>query len=231
MTKASDYAELVQDRRACRRCPELANAADVNGGDLDWDEIGGWSQWQGNLDASLMVVGQDWGGIAYFRKNKRGEAKNNPTNVAVAKLAGFAGVSIDELGSQQGRGTAFFTNAILCLKDGSLSADVQGSWFNNCSSFLRRQIELVRPEVVVGLGEHAYRSILGCLGMTPGPDFRSEVEAKDGRMLPNGVRVFAVYHCGAIVRNTGTRTEEQQQEDWRRIRPHLSRGNSTTGSS
>jgi uracil-DNA glycosylase family 4 len=230
MTKASDYAELVRQRKTCRRCcPGLANAADIDKGARDWKEIGGWSQWQGNLGASFMVVGQDWAGIPYFLKHKGRDDPRNATNRAIVELAREAGVSIDELGLSQGQGTAFFTNAILCLKNGQLSAAVKRRWFDNCSSFLRRQIEIVRPEVVVGLGVHAYRSILGCFGMTPGPVFRSEVERKDGRMLPNGVRVFAVYHCSPLVWNTGTRTLDEQKKDWRRMGPHFSAPNSTTG--
>jgi DNA polymerase len=27
--------------------------------------IGPWTQWQGNLNAELMIVGQDWGGTEY----------------------------------------------------------------------------------------------------------------------------------------------------------------------
>jgi len=227
MTKASDYAELVRDRNVCHRCPELANPADVDGGRFDSDQIGAWSLWQGNLDASLMVVGQDWGGIAYLRKNRGGEAPSNPTNRALVELIGIAGVPIDEPGLHQGRHAAFFTNAVLCLKGGALQATVQQTWFQNCAPFLRRQIDIVRPEVVVGLGERAYRSILACFGMASG-SFRSEVEAKDGRILPDGTCAFAVYHCGARIRNTHRKMGEQR-EDWRRIRSHIRGGRLTRG--
>ena len=33
-------------------------------------QIGPWSLWQGNLDAEIMVIGQDWGDKNYFTKNK-----------------------------------------------------------------------------------------------------------------------------------------------------------------
>jgi uracil-DNA glycosylase len=39
---------------------------------------------------------------------------------------------------------------------------------------------------------------------------------REGRVLPNGTRVFAVYHCAARVRKH--RPMEKQREDWERIR-------------
>src|SRR5437016_6304074 len=50
--------------------------------------------------------------------------------------------------------------------------------------------------------------------------FRSEVEESCGRVLPNDSRAFAVYHCGARIRNTH-RPMAEQREDWKRLRPFL----------
>lgn len=221
MTKLADYAQLVTARKACHLCSGLTNPADVGGGRFDSGHIGAWSLWQGNLDASLMVVGQDWGDTTYFVRHGGHEGPRNPTNLALIELVGTAGISIGNPGSVVGRDIAFFTNAILCLKgsDSGLQGKVQPSWFDNCSQFLRRQIEIVRPAVVVGLGERAYRTILRSFEMTCGP-FRSEVEAPSGRVLPTGSRAFAVYHCGARIQNTH-RPMAAQREDWKRLRPLL----------
>ncbi len=221
MNKATQYAELVAHRKACHRCDGLTNPADVDGGKLDSKHVGPWCLWQGNLDASLMVVGQDWGDTGYFERWKGEDDPRNPTNLALVELLGVAGVSIGEPGSPDGRDVAFFTNAILCLKDsrGGLQGAVARAWFDNCAQYLRRQIEIVGPAVVVGLGERAYRRIAAGFGIEA-LGFRSEVELKEGRELPTGARVFAVYHCGARIRNTH-RKMEQQREDWRRIRPFL----------
>jgi DNA polymerase len=177
--------------------------------------------WQGNLGAQIMVVGQDWGNTTYFVQRKGREGPRNPTNLALVELLGLAGVSVGEPGSEVGRDIAFFTNAILCLKgaDGGLQGQVQTSWFDNCAPFLRRQIEIVHPTVVVGLGERAYRTILGGFDVECG-SFRAEVEAQSGTVLPNGSRAFAVYHCGARIRNTH-RPMAAQREDWKRLRPFL----------
>ncbi|MCX5863851.1 MAG: uracil-DNA glycosylase family protein [Deltaproteobacteria bacterium] len=221
MKRTAPYAQVVADRKACHLCCGLTNPADVNGGRFDSEHIGAWSLWQGNLDASLMVVGQDWGDTSYFVRREGREGPRNPTNLALVELVGIAGILIGEPGSKFGRDVAFFTNAILCLKDaqGGLQGKVSASWFVNCANFLRRQIEIVHPKVVVGLGERAYRTILRGFAMECGP-FRSEVEAVGGRILPNGSRAFAVYHCGARIRNTH-RPLAVQREDWKRLRPFV----------
>ena len=53
-------------------------------GRSDSNNIGPWTGWQGNLHSDLMVVGQDWGGAAYFAKHKGIEDDDNPTNIAYA---------------------------------------------------------------------------------------------------------------------------------------------------
>lgn len=222
MNKLQEYAELVAARKACHRCRELTNPADIDGGRLDSNDIGAWARWQGNLDAALVVVGQDWGDTAYFVRHGGQEGPRNPTNLALVELLRVAGVPIGDPASSEGRDVAFFTNAILCLKDarGGLQGEVQKSWFGNCTWFLRRQIEIIGPQVVVGLGQHAYQAILGAFGVKSGT-FRAEVENLDGRILPNGTRVFAMYHCGARIRNTH-RPMERQRADWERIRHFIS---------
>jgi DNA polymerase len=221
MMKAITYAQLVADRKACHLCPGLRNPGDVEGGRFDSEHVGAWSLWQGNLDASLMVVGQDWGDTSYFVEGEGGEGPRNPTNLALVELVGIAGILIGRPGSESGRDVAFFTNAILCLKDaqGGLQGKVKQSWFANCANFLRRQIKIIHPLVVVGLGERAYRTILRGFAMEC-DSFRSEVDAADGRLLPNGSRAFAVYHCGARIRNTH-RPMAVQREDWKRLRQFL----------
>jgi len=221
MADTADYTALVRNRKSCHECLGLTNPADVGGGSFDSDQIGPWSLWQGNLNAALMVVGQDWGDTDSFRRQAGREGLSSPTNRALVELVGIAGVSIGDPGSPVGRDVTFFTNAILCLKgpEGGLQGKVMRPWFKNCARFLRRQIEIIGPKVVVGLGEHAYRTILGGFNLTGGR-FLSAVEANGGTLLPNGTRAFAVYHCGVRIQNTHRKMDIQRQ-DWARIRPFL----------
>jgi len=221
MPKADDYANLVLTRKACHACTGLTNPHDVEDGRYDSDHAGPWSRWQGNLDAQLMVVGQDWGTPLDFVRQDGHEGPHSPTNLALVELVATAGIRIGAPGLASGRNITFFTNAILCLKssEGGLQGRVQPAWFVNCATFLRRQIEIVSPRVVVGLGERAYRTVLRSFGILPGA-FRAEVERANGRSLPNGSRPFAVYHCGAWIQHTH-RPLDLQKLDWMRLRPYL----------
>jgi|SRR6516225_1079702 DNA polymerase len=66
------YRKLVQQRKACRACVSLSltNPSVCQGGIYDTEQIGPWSQRQGNLNARLMVIGQDWGDSTYFGEHE-----------------------------------------------------------------------------------------------------------------------------------------------------------------
>src|SRR4051794_21164295 len=88
------YRELVAARKACRACSGLTNPAACGGGTHDSDHIGPWSLWQGNLDAELMIIGQDWGDENYFLDNAGRESRRNPTNECLRRLLGGIGIEI-----------------------------------------------------------------------------------------------------------------------------------------
>jgi DNA polymerase len=117
---------------------------------------------------------------------------------------------------------AFFTNSILCLKEGGLQGTVRAEWFKNCSQFLRRQVEIVDPKVIVTLGEKAFRALLDAFGVKAS-GFKDAVESSSSICLPNGSRVVPVYHCGARILNTH-RPFEQQLADWKRVAKALAPG-------
>jgi len=216
MNKRAAYADLVQARKACAVCgAALTNPAQYCGGAHDCDEIGTWSRWRGDLDAAVMVVGQDWGDVGYFERNRGLDDPVNPTNVALVALMREAGI---DLGAATG---VFLTNAILCLKGGNMQATVTREWFEACGPrFLRPLIELVQPRVLVTLGAHAYASVARLYGLER-RRFRAAVETPAGIELPPaGPRLFPMYHCGRRILNTH-RGMDAQRTDWRRVGVHL----------
>lgn len=119
------------------------------------------------MSTPLMVVGQDWGDTRYFAKEKGHEGPGNRTNDSLITLLKSIGIEIaSPAPTDSGGGAVFFTNAILCLKQGGLQARVDPGWFENCGAgFLKPTIELVRPEVLVSLGERAYRAVAALYGL------------------------------------------------------------------
>jgi DNA polymerase len=214
---SAQYATLVRARKSCHACDGLVNPASYDGGILDSDQIGPWSLWQGNLNAGLVIVGQDWGDTRYFSDNGGRETPRNPTNKMLRSLLGSIGINIAEpTAADAGGGTVFLTNAILCLKNGGMQAKVRSEWFTNCGArFLRPTIDLIAPKVVVTLGEWAYSTVTAAYGL-PRVAFRQAVEQAEGFYLTQGARYFPMYHCGARILNSH-RPLEQQLRDWARV--------------
>src|SRR5204863_3306510 len=122
------------------------------------------SQWQGNLDAALMVVAQDFGDVRWFLEADGYPTSISTTNTTLVRLLSSAGLNIDLANRTNGKGLLFFTNAVLCMKQGGArgsQAPVKSEWLRNCGTrFLRPTIELVQPKVVVCLGAKAYGAVM-----------------------------------------------------------------------
>lgn len=217
MDKQLRYEELVTNRKACRLCDPLGltNPSACRDGAYDASgHIGPWTQWQGNLDSDLMVIAQDWGGVEYFIEHKGLEEDINTTNRKICDLLSSIGISI-LLPRQSKNSSLFFTNSVLCLRPGRLTGPTNPRWFTNCStSFLRPQVELVNPKVVVTLGHMAYRALLKAYSLRPKPRMREAVQ--EIVRLPGGNLLVPVFHPG----NNGTRSRsfENQKADWQRVR-------------
>ena len=222
-TKQQRYDALVEKRKACRLCVGLSNPAEAKLRRFDSDQIGPWSRLHGDLNFQLLIVGQDWGGVKYYNDNKGLDKLDNPTNPTMCnleKLLNHIGIHVSVTTYANHGRRVFLTNAVLCLKDGGLQAKIEPEWVRNCgSNFLRQQIEIVQPKVVVGLGAFAFHSVLRAFGHQI-VELRDAIKDMQGCEIFDGVRLFAAYHCGkgTINRNRGLK---QQSKDWERIQRYL----------
>lgn len=223
--KSISYAKFVYARKVCKACHNIMNPSEVysNGICLDSGEIGPWSQWQNSLDAKILLVGQDWGDLKGFIQQGGRETENSETNRNLIKLFSSIGINIKGPTSDGEHKDLFFTNAVLCLKDGGAQAETDKSWFRNCGKlFLRPLIELIEPEVVIALGEKAYRATIEAY-YRPIPRYSkySEVVDRLGEIQLNSKsRLFAVYHPSRRIINT-YRPMDMQIKDWIKIKRYL----------
>ena len=219
MTKTLQYQTIVQNRKQCRACVGLTNPSDPNLSHFDSNDIGPWSRLYGDLDADLMIVGQDWGDVRYFLTNQGLDNLANPTMRTLEKLLRSVGMDVSLREYRAEAKGLFLTNAILCLKEGGLQAKVHSSWVTNCATlFLKQQIEIVRPRVIVSLGQQAYHSI--CLAFRiRSKTLRTAVE-DPSTPIQTGSVLVPVYHCGTRVLNTH-RPLKTQFTDWLRVREAL----------
>ena len=223
MDKPAAYAALVTSRKQCRACEQampvgagLVNPAHYLDGVHDCDHIGAWSRWQGNLDAEVLVVGQDWGDVGFFERHKGADSVSTPTDGMLVKLLGAVDVTISLERNDGANGSIFLTNAILCLKRGGMAARVRSDWFDTCGPrYLKPLIEIVQPRIVVTLGAWAYQSVCHLWSLKQLP-LRDAVDDPQGFHLSSQTVLFPRYHCGRRILNT-VRKLEQQHADWERI--------------
>jgi uracil-DNA glycosylase len=212
-----EYSGLVAQRKRCRLCPKLQNPAAILGGTLDSDELGPYSRWQGSLDAELLVVAQDFADAATFVRLDGWPGDRVSTNLALTELLNEAGFPAQPPRREKSDDVVFLTNAVLCMKQGPMSASVPRVYFETCGRhFLRPTIELIQPRAVVALGSGALDALRAAYGVPDRAPLRDLVERSPAARLSAITVLFAMFHPSPTVRNT-VRSLETQREDWRRL--------------
>jgi uracil-DNA glycosylase family 4 len=134
----------------------------------------------GNADADLMFIGE---GPGYY-EDKQGEP-----------FVGAAGQLLNRMLEEIGvrRADVRITNVILCRPPGN--RDPMPDEVETCTPWLREQIELVDPRVIVTLGNFATRFML---------DRPVSISRVRGQRFPlEGRIVIPTFHPAAILRGGG----------------------------
>jgi DNA polymerase len=211
------YAVLVAARKACRICVEaspgrLRSCAEF---DCDPDVVSLWELWLGHQQPKLLVVGQDFGNIDYFVKNRGRDAPHNKTNDNLHKLLGAAGIAAGPPPQRDPHTRVFLTNSILCLKEGPMNRPIRSSWVDACTErHLRPLLARLAPPVVVGMGGCGWRAVRQVFGLRQAP-LPISVAAGSVWVAAARTRVFAVGHCGPL--GLINRPWPRQLADWRAI--------------
>jgi|GEM_PF-898035 len=254
MNKHEKYIKLVEDVRHCTLCDQYP----VNGKngqitlthDTGRRHINLWAEWQGSLDAEILMIGQDWGYIEGERMGLAGEdytrklekyiddgniycefdGGNTATDFRTIYLFEQA-LGID---ARNRNDKLFFTNSIQCYKTGGLSEDTSPKWFKLCNeNYVKRLIAIIQPKVIITVGKSALLGLQQCGEFT---DLKGNSLAKDyfkafKDVIDNGavylsisdikpILVCPVSHTGKQATNL-FRNEEKQLEDWRKIKAFL----------
>lgn len=134
----------------------------------------------GNPDANLMFIGE---GPGYY-EDKQGEP-----------FVGAAGQLLNQMLEEVGvrRADVYITNVILCRPPGN--RDPMPDEVETCTPWLREQIALIDPRVIVTLGNFATRFML---------DKPVSISRVRGQRFPLGGRtVIPTFHPAAILRGGG----------------------------
>ena len=218
MDKQRKYHELVQKRKAANFPTGLQNPSQIADGQFDCDQLGPWSLWQGNLDAVLLVIGQDWGDENYFVRNRGRDMDDNATNRGLRTLLSSIGFD-PGLPSAPVAQPLFFTNAVLGIKASGMSAELKHDWLRHSSlNFTAPLIEIIRPRLVVTLGISAFKAMRLIFSALPYLPLNALLKCPPFHLTDNRM-LFAVAHCGGL--GLASRAIGEQLEDWKKIMPYL----------
>jgi uracil-DNA glycosylase len=163
----------------------------------------------------LLIVGQDFGDVNYFRINKGHDEEGNETNINLLRLLRHIGLTPETPPQPDQETRVFLTNSILCLKEPPMNSRVLGSWIRSCAiEHLRPLVCQLRPPIVVAMGASAWMAVRYALSLNQVPLTLSE-SAGGKYYTSTGMQVFAVGHCSAL--GQANRPWTVQLEDWSRI--------------
>ena len=212
-----EYGALVAARKACRICVERSPGKIRSCAEFDFDPeiVSHWELWLGHKRPKLLAVGQDFGNIGYFVRNRGHDEPNNKTNDNLRKLLVEAGFNVTEPPQLDRTAPVFLTNSILCVKEGAMNAAIRSSWVSTCAEqHLRPLVRYLKPPVVVGMGNCGWRAVRQVFALAEAPE-RISNAAGSSWIAADQTRVFAVGHPGPL--GIINRRWPQQLADWRRI--------------
>lgn len=167
----TDWTQLEQACLKCMRCPLCETRTNVVFG-------------VGNRDTDIMFIGEGPG--------EQEDLKGEP-------FVGPAGLLLDDMLSiiDLDRNNIYIANIVKCRPP--RNRDPQEGEQNACVPFLLRQIELIRPKIIVCLGRIAAQRIIR-------PDFR--ITREHGTWSEReGVLYTAIYHPSALLRDVSKRPD------------------------
>lgn len=174
----SDKARLLAELREyigdCRRCKLCGTRNNIVFG-------------EGNSDARVMFIG---------------EGPGREEDLQARPFVGRAGqllTAIIEKGMNIARNDTYIANVVKCRPTIDLKFErdrpPEPDERDACGPFLLRQIDIIRPEVIITLGNPSTRFLLG---------IRQGITSIRGKWFSyNGISVMPTYHPSYILRNGG----------------------------
>ena len=218
-TRAAAYRQLVAWRKAHRFPRGLLNPAEIQGGRFDSGHLGPWTNWQNNLWAEVVIIGQDWGNEALFVKGRGRPDAHDQTSLNLMEMVKQAGWDLGTPSAPKPQ-PFFLTNAVLGIRASDCGAKAPlKAWIDDSVPFLLRLLDIIRPRAVVSLGGAAQRACHWAWsgqsldGGCPHPPSLHQAHASSPLLKPGMPAWFAFYHCSPL--GLSNRSLGHQVEDWR----------------
>jgi len=179
MGKEGLMRKLEERIRNCQKCPLAQFRTNAVPG-------------AGSYDAKVMFVGEAPG----YWEDQKG-----------LPFVGRAGKVLDELfaGIGLSRDEVYITNIVKCRPPEN--RDPTEEEIRACAPYLDRQIDIIRPKVIVPLGRHSMRYILEKFGFKPEPISKIHGKTFEARTLFGKITIMPTYHPAAALYRPPIREE------------------------
>ena len=178
-----DWNELKSACESCKKCALWETRTNVVFG-------------VGNENSEVLFIGEGPG--------EQEDLKGEP-------FVGRAGKLLDDMLAMIGlrRQQIYITNSVKCRPP--QNRDPLNTEKDACSGYLRRQLELMQPKILVCLGRISAAEIIK-------PDFR--ITQEHGQFFEkDGMQMMALYHPAALLRDPGKKPETF--EDLKRLQARI----------
>ena len=171
--KSDEFNNLINDLSKCRKCTnfECSKKCLINIFE-DYDFCTSipsiWTDWLNRLDSDIMIIGQDWGPFCDMKKyhDMLNSDKSNWNEIIELEKSNTKKMLEKYISESSKRkyslNDMYITNAIMCGRSGENyrgdNIDLIKSTLN-CSEFLLRQIDIVKPKVILTLGYYPLISL------------------------------------------------------------------------
>jgi restriction system protein len=182
-----------------------------------------------NLDATVMVMAQDWTSDQNMRKDSTlAQLKQQYSNLWYTPGLPTNRRLDDLLRNQlrQNPAKVFFTNLFPYIKPGNMSAGIPVGLIRTMANlYAKPQVEIVQPKIVVCLGLATYNGLRHAYGMPELGSTKDAIDEKDGGFFTAGeTQVWCQAHPGSWGWNNRNKDnpvdangDRQVHRDWARM--------------
>lgn len=224
------FDNLISDMSKCEKCISMHSKNNIDCSLINIyknekfaKEIPSiWTDWYNRLNSKIMIIGQDWGPFEDMKKLNEEYLKNPTKENWIKLMEDEKSLTKKQLtkylvessnGKINSINDIYITNAIMCARHGN---NYRGKNISlkcstiNCKEFLLKQIEIVKPKIILTLGYYPLYSLSNIYDFKIEKNLTKTIEkypiikVKDCIIVP-------LYHPVAQI------TKEKQLEQYNRI--------------
>ncbi len=215
--KRKELRKLAK-RRQAHRLEHHACLADFHNGFYECNHVSPWSKSACNVDAEVMIIGQDWASSNVLEREpdedrrRFGQDCSSCTNTNLREFLGYMGLQFRE---------TYATNVFPFIKWGAKDEDIPFRDLVSCAEiYTLPQIEIVSPRMAICLGQKAFNAVCRAAELRPPNWSKARPPGPHIRICP--VKIYGLPHPSPFgLNNAGGKDAVRRR--WRLLGQHLRR--------